>query len=232
MKQKKNLLVLSGAGMSAESGLKTFREMGGLWEQYDVTEVATPEAFKRNPELVLRFYNERRKQLLEVQPNTGHYGVADLEKSFNVQIITQNVDDLHERAGSTNIMHLHGELRKARSTEVPSNVVDIDGWELDLGDLCEYGSQLRPDIVWFGESVPNIELAIPLVKKADVLVIIGTSMQVYPAASLMDYAPSGIPVFLIDPNETAIGYDDKITFLKMGAGEGVAKLKDMLLHYE
>jgi len=232
MMQKKKLLILTGAGMSAESGLKTFREMGGLWEQYDVTEVATPEAFERDPELVLRFYNERRKQLLETHPNLGHIGVADLERRFNVQIITQNVDDLHERAGSTNIMHLHGELRKARSTEVPLCVVDIDGWELNLGDLCEHGSQLRPDIVWFGEAVPNIQLAIPLVKKADILVIIGTSMQVYPAASLIDYAPSGIPVFLIDPNETAIGYDDKITFLKMGAAEGVAKLKNMLLHYE
>ncbi len=232
MMQKKKLLVLTGAGMSAESGLKTFREMGGLWEQYDVTEVATPEAFERDPELVLRFYNERRKQLLETHPNLGHIGVADLERRFNVQIITQNVDDLHERAGSTNIMHLHGELRKARSTEVPLSVVDIDGWKLNIGDLCEHGSQLRPDIVWFGEAVPNIQLAIPLVKKADILVIIGTSMQVYPAASLIDYAPSGIPVFLIDPNETAIGYDDKITFLKMGAAEGVAKLKNMLLHYE
>ncbi len=228
MVKKKNLVVLSGAGMSAESGLKTFREMGGLWEQYEVTEVATPEAWERDPELVMRFYNERRKQLLDVQPNQGHFGFAGLEKYFNVQIVTQNVDDLHERAGSTNILHLHGELRKARSTRDPSLVVEIDGWELNLGDKCNLGSQLRPHIVWFGESVPNIEKAIPIVKKADVLVIIGTSMQVYPAASLWYYAPPDTPVFVIDPNESSMRFEERITYLKMGASEGVNKLKEVL----
>ena len=231
MEKKKNLVVLTGAGMSAESGLKTFREMGGLWEQYEVTEVATPEAFERNPELVMRFYNERRKQLLETEPNMGHIGLADLEKYFNIQIVTQNVDDLHERAGSSNILHLHGELIKARSTGDSSLVSTIDGWELKIGDKCEKGSQLRPHIVWFGEAVPNIEKAVPILKNADILVIIGTSMQVYPAASLMHYAPAETPVFLIDPNETALGYNENITFLKMGAGEGVSKLKELLSHY-
>jgi NAD-dependent deacetylase len=231
MEKKKSIVVLTGAGMSAESGLKTFREMGGLWEQYDVSEVATPEAWDRDPELVLRFYNERRKQLLETKPNRGHLGLAELEEDFDVQIITQNVDDLHERAGSSNILHLHGELLKARSTADSSIVMELDGWELNLGDVCEKGSQLRPHIVWFGESVPNIELAVPIVRNADILVIIGTSMQVYPAAGLMYNAPAEAPVFLIDPNETAIGHDDKITFLEMGAGDGVSKLKDLLLHY-
>jgi NAD-dependent deacetylase len=203
--------------------------MGGLWEQYEVTEVATPEAWERNPELVLRFYNERRKQLLEAQPNSGHYGLANLEELFEVQIITQNVDDLHERAGSTNILHLHGELRKARSTGDPLLVNEIDGWELNLGDQCSNGYQLRPHIVWFGEAVPNIEVAAPMVEEADVLVIIGTSMQVYPAASLLYYAKPGIPVFIIDPNDTSVDIDERITCLKMGAGKGVKKLQELLI---
>lgn len=217
--------------MSAESGLKTFREMGGLWEQYEVTEVATPEAWDRNPELVLRFYNERRKQLLETEPNMGHFGLAELEKNFNVQIVTQNVDDLHERAGSSEVLHLHGELRKARSTVDSSIIIELEGWELNLGDLCVRGAQLRPHIVWFGEAVPNMDLAIPIIQNADFLVIIGTSMQVYPAAGLMYYATAETPVFVIDPNETAIGNDEKITFLKKGASDGVSQLKDLLLHY-
>jgi len=224
----KNLVVLTGAGMSAESGLKTFREMGGLWEEYDISEVATPEAWKRNPELVLRFYNERRKALLTALPNAGHLGLVELEKYFNVRIITQNVDDLHERAGSTNILHLHGELRKSRSTRDPRLVYDIDGWELNWGDLCEKGSQLRPHIVWFGEEVPNIEKAFQDVERADILVIIGTSMQVYPAAGLVDYAPRYIPVYLIDPNETAIGSSRKVKFIRMKAGEGVAAFGEMI----
>lgn len=230
MNNKKNLVVLSGAGMSAESGLKTFREMGGLWEQYEVTEVATPEAFRRNPSLVMRFYNERRKQLLEAEPNQGHHGLADLEGLFNVNIITQNVDDLHERAGSSNVLHLHGELRKSRSTSYPYEVYPIDGWELNLGDTCPRGAQLRPHIVWFGESVPNIEAAVPIVQKADILVVVGSSMQVYPAAGLLYYA-NDVPVFLIDPNETSIGHNENITYLKMGAGEGVRRLKHLLEEY-
>jgi len=228
MKDRKKLVVLTGAGMSAESGLKTFREMGGLWEQYEVTEVATPEAWEKNPELVIRFYNERRKQLMEALPNKGHYGLAELEKHFDVQIITQNVDDLHERAGSTKVLHLHGELKKARSTADPFFVVEIEGCELNLGDLCPLGSQLRPHIVWFGEPVPNIEKAARIVSDADILVIIGTSMQVYPAAGLLYYSRDEIPVFLIDPNATSVDYDERITFLRMGAGEGVNKLISLL----
>ncbi len=219
----KNLVVLTGAGMSAESGLKTFREMGGLWEEYEVTEVATPEAWRRNQDLVLRFYNERRKALLSAVPNAGHFGLVELEKYFNVRIITQNVDDLHERAGSSNVLHLHGELRKARSTADPRLVYDIDGWELNAGDLCEKGSQLRPHIVWFGEAVPNIETAAGDVEKADILLIIGTSMQVYPAAGLIDFAGRNVPVYLIDPNETAVGSNRKVEFIRMKAGEGVAQ---------
>jgi NAD-dependent deacetylase len=225
----KNLVVLTGAGMSAESGLKTFREMGGLWEEYDISEVATPEAWIRNPELVLKFYNERRKALLSAVPNSGHHGLVELEKYFNVRIITQNVDDLHERAGSTNILHLHGEMRKSRSTSDPRLVYDIDGWELKWGDLCEKGSQLRPHIVWFGEAVPNIEIAIQDAERADIFVIIGTSMQVYPAAGLIDYVPRYVPVYLIDPNETEVGSTRKVEFIRMKAGEGVAEVIRLLV---
>lgn len=223
----KNLVVLTGAGMSKESGLMTFRDMGGLWEQYDVTEVASPIAWENDRELVLRFYNERRKQLLEVEPNTGHTGLADLEKHFNVQIITQNVDDLHERAGSTNILHLHGELRKARSTADPYLVTEIDGWELKSGDLCEKGSQLRPHIVWFGESVPAIEDAVPIVQNADIFVIIGTSLNVYPAAGLINYVPHDVPIYLIDPNEVA-PTQQNVHFIKEGAVKGVETLAKIL----
>lgn len=224
----KNLVVLTGAGMSAESGLKTFREMGGLWEEYDISEVATPEAWRKDPGLVLRFYNERRKALLDALPNAGHYGLVELERYFNVRIITQNVDDLHERAGSTNILHLHGELRKSRSTSDPRLVYEIDGWELKWGDLCEKGHQLRPHIVWFGESVPNIEIAVEDVERADIFLIIGTSMQVYPAAGLIDYVPRDVPVYLIDPNETSIGSSRKVEFIRMKAGEGVARFLSLV----
>lgn len=227
----KNLVILTGAGMSAESGLRTFREMGGLWEEYEISEVATPEAWKRNPELVLRFYNERRKALLNAAPNAGHYGLVELAQYFNVRIITQNVDDLHERAGSINILHLHGELKKSRSTIDSRLIYDIEGWELKGGDLCEMGSQLRPHIVWFGEEVPNIEIAARDVEQADIMVIIGTSMQVYPAAGLIDYAPKNIPVYLIDPNENAIGSHRKVEFIRMKAGEGVAQLIRMARGY-
>ena len=222
----KNLVVLSGAGMSAESGLRTFREMGGLWEEYDVTEVASPLAWENNQELVLRFYNERRKQLLEVDPNPGHLGLKKLEDRYNVQIITQNVDDLHERAGSSAVLHLHGELRKSRSSIDPSLIYEIDGWELKAGDLCEKGSQLRPHVVWFGESVPAIEEAVPIISQADILVIIGTSLNVYPAAGLINYAPVGIPVYLIDPNEVAAPAD--VIYIKEGASTGVHTLSRLL----
>lgn len=194
----KKLVVLTGAGMSAESGIKTFRDADGLWEGHDVMEVASPEGYKKNPSLVLDFYNQRRRQLKEVTPNEGHINLSTLEEHFKVSIVTQNVDDLHERAGSSDVLHLHGQLRKVRSTYDPTIIYH---WEKDLvlGDTCEKGSQLRPHIVWFGEDVPMIEKAIEIVETADILVIIGTSMQVYPAAGLIDYCKPNTPIYFIDP---------------------------------
>jgi len=227
----KKLVVLSGSGISAESGLKTFRDMGGLWEQYDVYEVASPRAWERDPSLVLRFYNERRKQLLNALPNAGHLGLVELEKMFEVYIITQNVDDLHERAGSSKVLHLHGELRKSRSTKNPSLVYDIEGPELNIGDVCELGSQLRPHVVWFGEDVPAIGEAAAEVASADIFVVIGTSLNVYPAAGLLNYTKPGIPVFLIDPGEVRARADENFTFIKEPAGKGVKKLIEQLKRY-
>lgn len=224
---KKKLVVLSGAGMSQESGLRTFRDMGGLWEEYRVEDVATPEAWTRNPDLVMRFYNERRKQLYECSPNAGHTGLVDLEKDFDVHIITQNVDDLHERAGSRNVIHLHGELKKARSSVDPSLVYDIDGWELKFGQKCAKGSQLRPHIVWFGEAVPAMEEAVPVVAKADILVVIGTSLNVYPAAGLVDYVEPGTPIFVVDPERPDM-YIRNVTYIQEKAGKGVEILKEKL----
>jgi len=224
----KKLVVLSGAGMSAESGLRTFREMGGLWEEYDVYQVASPGGWEKDRELVLRFYNERRKQLLVTFPNRGHIALAEMEKDFDVSIVTQNVDDLHERAGSKKILHLHGELRKSQSTLDPGLVYDIEGWELNAGDLCEKGSQLRPHVVWFGEAVPAIEEAAVLVAAADILVIIGTSMNVYPAAGLINYVSPGVPIYLVDPNEVTIAGSSRITVIQKGAGEGVDELIKIL----
>lgn len=225
----KKLVVLSGAGMSQESGIRTFRDMGGLWEEYDINEVATPQAWASNPELVMRFYNHRRKQLLTCKPNTGHTALAALEKHFDVHIITQNVDDLHERAGSSKVLHLHGELKKARSTADPSLIYDIDGWELKFGDLCDKGSQLRPHIVWFGEAVPAISEAIPVVEDADIFVVIGTSLNVYPAAGLLNYVRNGVPIFLIDPNPVTV-YKN-VTYIAEKAGAGMQKLVSMLGKY-
>ena len=195
----KHIVILTGAGMSAESGLKTFRDADGLWEGHDVMKVATPEGFRDNPELVLEFYNQRRRQLQTVKPNAAHFDLATLEKDYKVTVITQNVDDLHERAGSSNVIHLHGELLKAR------NIIDeLDYFDrqedIKLGDLCPNGHQLRPHIVWFGEAVPMIDKAMEVCAKADALIIIGTSMQVYPAAGLMHYVPEGTPTFFIDPH--------------------------------
>jgi len=224
----KKLVVISGAGMSAESGLKTFREMGGLWEEFDVTEVASPGGWEKDPELVLRFYNERRKQLLNTVPNRGHYALAGMENDFDVTIVTQNVDDLHERAGSSKVLHLHGELRKSQSTVDPELVYEIDGWELNRGDLCGKGSQLRPHVVWFGEAVPAIEEAAEVVSMADLLVIIGTSMNVYPAAGLINYVSPSAPVYLIDPNEVIVAGHTGITVIRKGAGEGVDELIKIL----
>lgn len=224
---KKKLVILTGAGMSQESGIRTFRDMGGLWEEYDIEEVATPEAWRRNPELVLRFYNDRRKQLLESKPNAGHLGLVDLEKDFEVHIITQNVDDLHERAGSKSVLHLHGELKKARSSVDESLVYDIDGWELKFGQKCAKGSQLRPCIVWFGEAVPAMEEAIPIAESADIMVVIGTSLNVYPAAGLVNYAKGSSPIFVIDPERPSV-YIRNVTYIQEKAGRGVEVLKDKL----
>jgi NAD-dependent deacetylase len=228
---KKKLVVLTGAGISAESGIRTFRDSGGLWEEHDVMEVATPEAWERDPHLVLRFYNERRKQLLTCEPNRGHYGLAEMEEFFDVHIITQNVDDLHERAGSTRVLHLHGELRKARSTAMPSLVSDIEGWEIKWGDRCERGSQLRPHIVWFGEPVPAMQEAAAIASGADLFVVAGTSLNVYPAASLLHYAPRGIPLWLIDPADVPVPPNLKVHIIKEGAGRGVEILAGMLEEY-
>jgi len=225
----KKLVVLSGSGISAESGILTFRDMGGLWEKYDVTEVASPIAWARDRSLVLRFYNERRKALLDAEPNAAHFGLVDLEEHFEVRIVTQNVDDLHERAGSKNILHLHGEIRKAQCSNDLHKVYDIEGWELKEGDLCEDGHQLRPKIVWFGEAVPAIEEAVPIVQSADILVVIGTSLNVYPAAGLVNYTSPGTPIYVIDPGQPAgIGMMD-VTFINKTATEGIVKLKKILL---
>ncbi|KAA6324263.1 NAD-dependent protein deacylase [termite gut metagenome] len=225
----KNLVVLSGAGMSAESGISTFRDAGGLWDKYPVEQVATPEGYQRDPALVIHFYNERRKQLLEVKPNRGHELLAEMEKDFHVTVITQNVDNLHEQAGSTHIIHLHGELTKVCSSKDPYDPRYIkelppEAIEIKIGDLAGDGSQLRPFIVWFGEAVPEIETAIPWVKKADIFVIIGTSMNVYPAAGLLNYVSPKTEVWLIDPKEVRIDSFRKINVVQKGASEGVAEL--------
>ena len=224
----KNIVVLTGAGMSAESGLKTFRDADGLWEGHDVMEVASPEGWHANKNLVLDFYNQRRKQLLDAKPNKAHLSVAALEKKYRVTIITQNVDDLHERAGSTNIIHLHGELRKVRSIDKEELVYDWDK-DLILGDLATDGSQLRPHIVWFGEAVPMLDTAIAITKKADILVIIGTSMQVYPAASLIHYIKLATPIYFIDPNPNILASShDNLTIISEKASSGVEKFISIL----
>lgn len=227
---KKKLVILTGAGISAESGIQTFRDSDGLWEGHNVNDVATPEGWHRNPELVLDFYNQRRRQLQAVIPNLGHTILAELERDFAVQIITQNVDNLHEKAGSSNVLHLHGELLKVRSTKNTNYILD---WktDLNLGDFDTKGNQLRPHIVWFGEQVPALEEAVQLVQNADILVIIGTSLQVYPAASLMNFANPTIPVFYIDPKPATI-YDlsNPVEIIPMNATDGVLILKQKLFH--
>jgi len=219
----KRLVILSGAGMSAESGIRTFRDMNGLWEEYDVMEVASIEAWYKNPELLLHFYNDRRKQMIQSKPNRGHLLLAELEKNYDVQIITQNVDDLHERAGSTSVLHLHGELTKARSSIDPSLIYMLTDPEMKIGDKCAKGSQLRPHIVWFGEEVPAMAEAVPIVESADYLCVIGTSLNVYPAAGLINYAQAGTPVFLIDPNPPA-SLPRRVQVIAKGAGDGVEEL--------
>lgn len=224
----KKLVVLTGSGISSESGLKTFRDSGGLWEDYDVMEVASYAGWAKNTDLVLRFYNERRAQLKEAMPNEAHTGLVDLEKTFDVSIITQNVDNLHEKAGSRNVLHLHGILTRARSTGDPALVYDIGYDPIHPGDTCEKGFQLRPDIVWFGEAVPAIEEAASITSQADIFVVIGTSMVVYPAAGLIEYVPNHTPIYVIDPNEVTVPVYRHIHFIREKAGKGVANLKEIL----
>lgn len=227
----KKLVVLTGAGISAESGIATFRDSGGLWEGYRVEDVATPEAWNRNPELVLDFYNQRRKKALEVKPNRGHEILAELEQHFNVTIITQNVDNLHERAGSTNIIHLHGSLFESRSTKNPKLIYPIKGWELNMGDVCELGSQLRPNIVWFGEAVPLMEVAAEITSTAEIFLVVGTSMVVYPAASLIDYVRDDVKKYVVDPKKPEIYHVPNLEFITEKASVGMEKLKQILLQH-
>jgi NAD-dependent deacetylase len=222
------VVVLSGAGISAESGISTFRDSGGLWEQHRVEDVATYDGWLRNRQLVLDFYNQRRKQLLDVKPNAGHYELVRLEQAYNVQIITQNVDDLHERAGSACVLHLHGELKKARSTANPEYVVEIDGWELHSGMTDPQGAPLRPHIVWFGEAVPLIEEAARISAAADFYIVAGTSLAVYPAAGLLHYVSPQVPIYVIDPNPVHVPLPN-VKYFKEPATSGMKKVVDELL---
>jgi NAD-dependent deacetylase len=228
MSKKKHLVVLSGAGISAESGIKTFRDSGGLWEGHDVMEVASPEGWRRNQKLVQNFYNQRRKQLLDCEPNQAHMILAELEKDFEVSIITQNVDDLHERAGSTNVIHLHGELKKAQSTLDSTLVYDLDHWEIKDSDKCEKGSQLRPHIVWFGEQVPMMEKAIEIASSADIFVVVGTSLQVYPAAGLVDFVTDHTIIYVIDPKNPEVNFRRKVFNILENATIGMKTLEKLL----
>ena len=227
MKQK--IVILTGAGISAESGIKTFRDSNGLWENHRIEEVASPIAWANNPEMVMRFYNIRRKQLFEVSPNEAHKALVRLEDKYDVAIVTQNVDDLHERAGSKNVLHLHGELKKARSTVDPSLIYEMDQWELKIGDKCEKGSQLRPHIVWFGESVPEFENAVRIAASADIFIIIGTSLFVYPAAGLINFVPKDCKKYLVDPKATPASNYNNLKILRGTACGNVPGLVDELL---
>lgn len=226
--KKKKIVVFSGAGMSAESGIKTFRDSGGLWEEYKIEDVATFDAWLKNPALVLDFYNQRRKQVMEAKPNKAHELVAELQKIFDVQVITQNIDDLHERAGSKKVLHLHGEIMKCRSTSNHHLIYPMKQWEIKLGDTCEEGSQLRPHIVWFGEAVPEMENAIELTEEADVFITIGTSLNVYPAANLIHVVQPHVPKYLIDPNEFNLDYIKNLNIIKATAVEGMNILSKQL----
>ena len=229
----KKIVFLTGAGMSVESGLSTFRGSGGMWDEYPVEKVASIDGYNSNPSLVLEFYNKRRKELLGVQPNDGHRLIASLEAEYRVTVVTQNVDDLHERAGSSNVVHLHGELMKATSSREPNNLNYVrtlapDNINIEMGDKAADGSQLRPYIVWFGEAVPMMDDAIRELRDADVFVIIGTSLNVYPAAGLLNYAPAGVPVYLIDPNDVNVNHHCWLKFIKKGATEGMKELVSLL----
>lgn len=225
----KKLVILTGAGISAESGIKTFRDAGGLWEEHRVEDVASPMGWALNRRLVLKFYNDRRRQLAGCEPNAGHIGLAALEKYFDVHIITQNIDNLHERAGSTKVIHLHGELTKARSTKDPELIYDIGYNDIREGDKCDLGSQLRPHIVWFGEAVPMIEEAVKVTGQADIFAVIGTSLNVYPAAGLIEYVPEGASLWLIDPNDVYVPGDRRVEVIKEAAGKGVEILAGRLM---
>lgn len=226
----KKLVVLTGAGISAESGISTFRDAGGLWDQYRIEDVCTPEGFMRNPELVLDFYNKMRRENHTHQPNYGHIGLVELEQNFDVQIITQNIDDLHERAGSKNVIHLHGEIMKVCSVRNVEKTITLtdENCEIHVGDKAPDGGQLRPYIVWFGESVPNMEPAMELASQADIFVIIGTSLNVYPAASLISYVPLNVPVYIVDPKPVSVKTSHKVTSINKGATEGMKELKKIL----
>ncbi len=228
---KKQVVVFTGAGISAESGIKTFRDAGGLWENYKIEDVATPEAWKKNQELVNEFYNARRKQVIAASPNKAHYFIADLESKFNVNVVTQNVDDFHERAGSKNVLHLHGEIMKVRSEIDPDLIYPVTNWELKIGDLCEKGSQLRPHIVWFGELVPLIDQANYLAAQADFFIVIGTSLNVYPAAGILNFVSQEVPKWLIDPNDFQLDYIKYLNHIKSTAVDGLNQLNEQLKLY-
>lgn len=223
---KKEIVIFSGAGMSAESGIQTFRDSNGLWENYRIEDVATPEAWKRNPDLVQQFYNLRRKQILEAKPNEAHLLIKDLENEFHITVITQNIDDLHERAGSTNVIHLHGNITLSKSSgpNQESTYYPIDGWELRLTDLCPEGYALRPHVVWFGEAVPMYDKAVELVKEADILIVIGTSLQVYPAAGIIHYASKANEKYIIDPGIAQMNIPSDFQGIEMSASEGIKKV--------
>lgn len=225
----KKIVVFTGAGISAESGIKTFRDTDGLWEEYKISEVATPEAWYKNPAMVQDFYNKRRKQVMEALPNKAHIALVELENHFDVQIITQNIDDLHERAGSKNVLHLHGEIMKSRSTASDKLIYPVKNGIISMGEKCEKGFQLRPHVVWFGEEVPNMEIAFEIASKADILITIGTSLSVYPAAGLIHYTPKKSVVYLIDPQGKNIDTIDNLEVIKENAGTGVPALVERLI---
>lgn len=228
---KPKVVIFTGAGISAESGIKTFRDSDGLWEEYSIEQVATPQAWYKNKELVLEFYNKRRKQVMNTLPNKGHLALVELEQKYDVHIITQNIDDLHERAGSKRVLHLHGEITKSRSTVDPSLIYNINGSDLKLGDMCEKGSQLRPHIVWFGEMVPEIENAHRIAQGANLFIVVGTSLAVYPAAGLIDVVPPQTPKFLIDPANVNVSHVPNLTIIKEKAGVGLPLLVEQLLQH-
>ena len=229
---KKRLVVLTGAGISAESGLKTFRDSDGLWEGYNIMDVATPEAWYRNPDLVQQFYNERRRQVLDAEPNEAHLILAKLEDYFDVYVITQNIDDLHERAGSTQITHLHGVITFAQSDLNPNLLYPVNGDTINIGDFCELGSQLRPHVVWFGEAVPMIETAAAICEQADIFMVIGTSLVVYPAAGLIDYVPKDVPKYIIDPKVPSVSYVQNIIKIEKSATAGLKVVYHLLTENE